>query len=283
MADGFDRARFESRLRTRRLGRTLVVRDATASTNDDVWDGLAAGAAEGFTVIADTQTAGRGRLGRRWHTAPGRSLALSVALVRGCEAAALPATPLLAGLALHRALAGLGVAAELKWPNDLLLGGCKVAGLLVESRGRAPGGGDDRAVVVGAGVNVSQSRDEFPDDLRALATSLAEHGHSLRREDVAAGFLDALEPLWDELERAGREPILRAWRDASRMWGRAVAVTAPGGTVRGIARDVDGEGRLVVEAEDGARVALAAGDVTLAAATREGDANIGGVPGAARS
>jgi BirA family biotin operon repressor/biotin-[acetyl-CoA-carboxylase] ligase len=264
LAEAFDRGRFEALLATRRLGRPLVVRAETGSTNDDAWDALAAGAGEGFTVIAEAQTKGRGRLGRRWHTAPGRSLAMSLLLVRGCDAGALAATPLIAGLALRRALRRLGAAAELKWPNDLLLGGRKLAGVLVESRGAAAGG--DRAVVVGVGVNVSQDPAAFPEDVRAVATSLAAHGCHARREDLAAAFLGEMEPLWDGLEAGGPAPALAAWRAECAMWGRAVTVATSTGTVGGVARDLDGEGRLVVETAAGGLVALAAGDVTLGAA-----------------
>lgn len=258
----FDRARFEARLTTRRLGRALVTRDATASTNDDAWDALAAGAPDGFVVVADTQTKGRGRAGRAWTTAPGKGLAMSVLLHAGCDARAFPVVPLAAGLALSIGLERLGIATELKWPNDLLVDGRKLAGILVESRTRAgePGAGD-RAVVIGVGVNVSQTAVDFPPELRDRATSLELAGHRVAREDVAAVTLTALEGVWDRLEDDGPDSVLGAWRERATFWGRALVVSAPGGPLRGVARDLDALGRLVLEVDSGERVAITVGDV----------------------
>src|SRR5262252_9577839 len=133
-AEPFDRPRYEARLATRRLGRTLLVRDTAGSTNDLAWDALAEGLPDGVTVIAEAQIEGRGRAGRRWFMAPGRGLALSVALHPGCDRRQAGLLPLVAGLALARALDGLGVAADLKWPNDLLVNGRKLSCILAESR-----------------------------------------------------------------------------------------------------------------------------------------------------
>ena len=134
---GFDRELFAASLATRRLGRSLVVRARTGSTNDDVWAVALAGAPDGTAVVADDQTRGRGREGRVWHQAPGRGLALSVLLVAGRPA---PGTaPLVAGLALVRALEACGAEVELKWPNDVMSRGRKLAGILCESRRRDEG------------------------------------------------------------------------------------------------------------------------------------------------
>lgn len=257
----FDRGRFESRLLTLRLGRSLLVRERTASTNDEAWEALAAGAGEGFTVVADDQTHGRGRAGRSWHTVPGKGLALSV-LLRGGDRE-LGVTPLLAGLAVVRALETLGVPADLKWPNDVLLGGRKLAGLLVESR--APSESDGRSVVIGAGLNVAHAEEDFPPALRVAATSLAREGWNLAREDVAAAFLNALEPLWDEFRREGPAPVVAACRRRGSFWGRAVRVLGPSGPLDGVARGLDEEGRLLLALEDGATVAIVAGDVEIVA------------------
>jgi BirA family transcriptional regulator, biotin operon repressor / biotin---[acetyl-CoA-carboxylase] ligase len=258
----FDRRRFESRLATRRLGRTLLVRAETGSTNDDAWDALATGAPDGFVVVADAQTRGRGRAGRSWHSPPGRGLAMSVLMHEGCDARSLPAVPLAAGLAVVQGLERLGFATELKWPNDVMLGGRKLAGVLVESRTRAgePGAGD-RAVVIGFGVNVSHAEADFPPELRERATSLALAGHAVGREEVAAETLGALETLWDAIEAEGPERVLRAWRSRAVFWGRRLTVDAPGGPIHGVARDLDDQGRLVLETETGERVAITVGDV----------------------
>ena len=130
MADAFDRTRFLARLGTIRLGRTLLVRESTESTNDDAWDVLAT-LGDGATVVALAQTRGRGRDGRSWLQVPGRGLALSVALRLGRDARQAGVIPLAAGLAAARAARALGVRdACLKWPNDVLVGGRKLAGVL---------------------------------------------------------------------------------------------------------------------------------------------------------
>ena len=254
----FDRARFASRLSTRRLGHSLLLRGETASTNDDAWDAAASGARDGMLVIADHQTRGRGRSGRVWLDTPGAGLAMSLLLHPGCDAGAFATAPLVAGLALARALDGLGVDAELKWPNDLLLGGRKLAGMLCESRRRAEG---TQAFVLGVGVNVAQRVEDFPPELREEATSLALAGHELARETVAAAFLNALEPLWDEHQEGDAHAALEAWRARARFWGKPVAVRAPQGWIHGDAIALADDGALVVRTAAGEDVRVLAGDV----------------------
>lgn len=264
----FDRARFESRLKTRRLGHTLVTRAETGSTNDDAWEALQAGAPDGVAVIADRQTRGRGRSGRTWHTAPARGLALSIALRPGCDSESITTVPLVVGLALARALDALGVHTRLKWPNDLLLRDRKVAGILCESR-RLPATSD--VVVIGVGVNVSETVSDFPPPLAGQAMSLHLAGHDVTREDVAAAFFNALEPMWTEHEEGGPQAVLEGWRARADLWGTTVAVRAPSGIVRGVARDLDRDGALVIETAAGTQRILA-GDVELDALASADDA-----------
>jgi BirA family biotin operon repressor/biotin-[acetyl-CoA-carboxylase] ligase len=262
----FDRARFHALLVTRRLGHHLIARGEAESTNDLAWDALAAGAPEGTVVVADVQTRGRGRDGRGWHTAPGKGLALSALVAPGCDARDAGALPLIAGLALARGLDTLGVRAELRWPNDVLHDGRKLAGILCESRrgGAAPGTG--AAVVVGVGLNVLHARDDWPADIAGTATSLALAGHAVSREQGAAAFLNAFEPLLDALEAGGVAPLLDAWRERAAFWGQPVRARTAGGEVRGIARRLDARGALVLALEDGREATVVAGDVERDAA-----------------
>lgn len=257
----FDRARFDAALTTGRFGRFLVVRAEVESTNDVAWELLGSGEApDGAVVVADVQTRGRGRAGHAWHTAPGKGLALSIALHQGCDRRQLGVLPLLAGLALARGLETLGARAELKWPNDLLLDGRKVSGILVESRRTAEG---DDAAVIGVGVNVAQSAADFPPELRATATSLALAGVVTTREEVAARFLDELEMLWAEFQEGDRRVVLDAWKSRASFWGRRLRVHGAAGEVEGLARDLDADGALILERESGERVTVHAGDVEL--------------------
>lgn len=276
MADPrFDRGAFEARLRTHHMGRRLLARAEVESTNDVAWEALAQGLPDGTTVVADAQTRGRGRSGRSWRTEPDKGLALSILLHAGCAptpgaAGGRGAIPLAAGLALARALERLGVRADLKWPNDLLIGGRKIAGILCESRrGAANGetGGD--AVVIGAGVNVGEARSDFPDALAATATSLAIEGCDASREAVAAEFLNALEPLWNELSEGVPAAVLAAWRARASFWGRTVRVRTPAGDVSGVATGLAPGGGLVLECE-GSAVTVFAGDLDLTGATEAG-------------
>jgi BirA family transcriptional regulator, biotin operon repressor / biotin---[acetyl-CoA-carboxylase] ligase len=258
----FDRRAFARLLATHRLGHTLIARAETPSTNDLAWEALAAGAADGTVVVADGQPQGRGREGRTWHLAPGRGLALSLVLHQGCDRRQGGTLPLVAGLALARALEALGLVASLKWPNDLMAGERKLAGILCESR-RLPAGTD--AVVIGVGVNVAQQRDDFPAEVRPLATSLAMEGCRTTREAVAAGFLNALEPLWAEHQEGGRDAVLEAWKRRADFWGRMVTVRTPAGPLAGIARDLSPDGGLVLRLESGREVVALAGDLEVAA------------------
>ena len=258
----FDSGAFRGHLRTRRLGRALFVRAAVESTNDVAWTLAQDGAPDGACVVADLQTRGRGRQGRTWHTTPGRALALSLVLHPGCDRTAVALAPLVAGVALSRALETLGVTAVLKWPNDLLVEGRKISGILVESR-RDTGGAE--IVIMGVGVNVAQNADEFPAELRDRATSIALAGSDAGREQVAAEFLNALEPAWDEHQEGDPRRALDAWRDRAKgFWGQTVSVASPAGNVAGVARDLDERGGLVIEQAGGRLVTVVAGDLDLA-------------------
>lgn len=254
----FDRARFRAALATRWIGHELIARAEVASTNDVAWDALAEGAPDGTVVVADAQVQGRGREGRVWHTAPGMGVAMSVLLRPGCERHTLTVLPLAAGLALARAFESLGAAGQLKWPNDVLLSGRKVSGILGESR-RGPDGDD--AIVLGCGINVHQRAEDFPEAVRGLATSLALEGVATDRETVAARFLNAFEPLWTELDEAGTAGILDAWRQRAAFWGRPLAVRTPSGEVSGVARTLAADGALILETPAGEQVRVVAGDV----------------------
>lgn len=272
----FDRARFAARLATRRLGRSLIARAEAGSTNDEAWEAVAAGAPDGTAVVADAQTRGRGRAGRVWHTAPGKALALSVLLRADAGRRALGLLPLAAGLAVAQALERLGAAPALKWPNDVELAGRKVAGVLCESRrvarseaadaARSSTGGTDGMldlVVVGVGVNVGQGLQDFPSEIAASATSLALAGLTTDRETVAAEVLNALEPLWLDLQVGSGAGLLEAWSARACFWGRPVVVRTPAGEVRGTARTLDADGALVLAGPDGTATAVLAGDLDL--------------------
>jgi len=243
------------------LWREVRVVTETGSTNADLLADAGNGAAEGIVLAAESQTAGRGRLGRRWASPPRAALTFSVLLrPRGVPPGSKGWVPLLAGVAVASALrSAAGLDARLKWPNDVLVHGAKVAGILAEQSGDA--------IVVGAGINVSTRADELP---AAGATSLALAGASCTdRQYLLACVLAELERRYlawigavARPEPGGPGGGLRAeYLRLSGTVGGPVRVSLPGGRVlTGTARDVDEAGRLVIAAPSGL-VPVSAGDV----------------------
>jgi BirA family transcriptional regulator, biotin operon repressor / biotin---[acetyl-CoA-carboxylase] ligase len=241
------------------LWRDVRVVAETGSTNADLLAVAAGGAAEGAVLAAEMQTAGRGRLGRQWVAAPRAALTFSVLLRPAAVPPALRGwLPLLVGVAVARALRDdAGVDAWLKWPNDVLVGGAKVAGILAEQSGDA--------IVVGAGINVSSRAEELPS---AGATSLALAGADCAdRQLLLVSVLASLERWY--LRWAGAAApgdaaacgLRQEYQRRCATLGREVRVALPGGaTLTGTARDVDDLGRLVVAGPSG-QVAVSAGDV----------------------
>jgi BirA family biotin operon repressor/biotin-[acetyl-CoA-carboxylase] ligase len=230
------------------------------STNAVVAARAREGAPEGLVVVADHQTAGRGRLDRTWETPPGTALTFSLLLRPTAPAAAWPWLPLLTGYAVAEALAGRGYGAGVKWPNDVLIGERKVAGILVE-RVETP---DGPAAVVGVGLNTAMTAAELP---VPTATSLLLESGAAEPPDRAEVLADVLTGIretygeWVLGGAAATEELAVSYAAACRTLGRDVRVDLPDGTtLEGRAVAVDATGRLVVEAADG-RHEVGAGDV----------------------
>lgn len=249
----------------------------TGSTNADVSEAAAAGEPEGLVVVAERQTAGRGRRGRVWQSPPRAGIATSVLLRPGDAApdrgwAAVPPTgygwlPLLAGVALVEAVARLAeLDATLKWPNDLLIGDAKCAGVLAEAvPGRSPA--QPPAIVLGIGLNVTLRADELPVNPTGLpATSLQLAGAAATdRDPLLRALLRALADWYDRWRAAGGDAAASGLRDAylasCSTIGREVRVLLPNGETRtGTATGIDNDGQLQLTTPTETR-AIAAGDV----------------------
>ncbi|AAT88467.1 biotin acetyl-CoA-carboxylase synthetase [Leifsonia xyli subsp. xyli str. CTCB07] len=245
--------------RSRAIVPLLDVLEEAGSTND-VMQARSGDLPDLAVVVTGNQTGGRGRLGRVWVAPPGKTLAISVLLKpEGLKPDAFGWFPLLAGLAMRRALAGfVPREVEVKWPNDVLIDGAKVSGILTEL---LPG---MRGVVVGAGVNLTVAGDELP---VPTATSLLLAGATDPDTDaVLAAYLIELVVLYRDFLTAGGDAVRSALRGevaaACHTIGRAVRVELPGGgSLTGVAVALDDTGRLIVESDAG-RTAVAAGDVT---------------------
>lgn len=237
------------------LCRELTVLDRTVSTNDDLLAEARDGAREGRVIVAEEQTGGRGRRGRAWHSPPGANLYLSALLRPSAKpAAALPPLSLVVGLAVAEAVAEVAPGLEplVKWPNDVLVRGRKLAGVLNELVG-CPGSG--LALVVGVGINVNQ--EAFPDELRELATSLRlETGRPHARAPLAAAVLRRLHARLAQVDAQGLAPVLAAWAARSSTLGRRV--TCQGGP-EGIATGLAPDGALLVTDDSGETHQVSAG------------------------
>jgi BirA family transcriptional regulator, biotin operon repressor / biotin---[acetyl-CoA-carboxylase] ligase len=235
----------------------VEILEESPSTNAYVAERARAGEAPGLVAVTEHQTAGRGRLDRTWDTPRGVALTFSMLVSPGrVPLARWPWLPLLTGLAVVDAVEAVaGVAAALKWPNDVMVEDGKLAGILVELVEHPAGA----SAVVGVGLNVSASRDELPVE---TATSLALEGAAdVDRTALLGAFLTAFSSRYDAWVGAGGEGMRAAYREVCSTIGRQVRADLPGGdTVTGTAVDVDGEGRLHVD--DGSSVhVLGAGDV----------------------
>jgi len=248
-------------LNTHDLGREVHWYEEIGSTNDAAKELAAEGADHGEVVVAEAQTSGRGRRGRPWSSPPRRNLYLSVVLRPDLPPARAPELTLVASVAVCDAIRQAGVDVGIKWPNDLLASGRKIAGILTELAADP-----DRVqwAVIGIGVNVNTRAEDFPDDLRSEATSiLLERGGPAPRALFAAACLTALEEWLDRHAEEGFEVVRRAWRERSVTLGRRVSVRADDREVVGVAEDVDAQGALLVQDDEGAVHRFLAADVAL--------------------
>jgi len=255
-------ARLNSVLCRGGLWRDIRVVEETGSTNADVRAAAEAGEDEGLVVIAERQHGGRGRLDRQWES-PARAGVLMSALLRpAVPTSRLPLLPLLTGLAVVEAVRGVAeLPAMVKWPNDVLVDGRKLAGILVERTA-------DGAVVVGVGVNVSTRADELP---VPTGTSIQMAGGASDRESLAKEILRAFERRYVAFigDAGAPESVLPAYREVCETIGREVEVQLPdGASVRGVAVTVDDGGMLVVRGADGVERTWSAGDVVHVRAER---------------
>ena len=248
----------------------------TGSTNADAMELVRQGEPEGIVLVADHQTAGRGRAGRTWTAPPGSGLLLTI-LLRP-PAAVMDLTTVAVAVAAAEAVAAVaGFAPRLKWPNDLVWPGDdsgpdrKLAGILAEAEWpagaevtagwREPAAHERGVVVVGIGINVAWP-DDLPDELAEIAVA-CNHivPNPVDREDLLIALLTALAPRYEALVAGDRAGLLDAWRARSATLGRQVRVDLGSGDVEGTAVDLTDRGHLVVETGSGERRTFAVGDV----------------------
>lgn len=246
----------EQKLNTKRLGRTLVLLNETDSTNNHAKRIAAEGAGEGTVVLAERQTAGKGRLGRSFFSPEDSGIYMSIVLRPNME---LKQTMLLTSMAAVAAAHAIekvsGVYAQIKWVNDIFLNKKKVCGILTEAGVTE---GSISYVVLGIGVNVG--RMEFPDELKNIATSVSnECGREISRNELIAELLNEVEALYDTMEDGS---FLLESRSRSILLGKEVRVITPEGSCPAKAVEIDDMGQLIVETEEG-RQTLNSGEVSV--------------------
>ena len=245
-------------------GFPVVLLAETASTNEVAGDLAGKGAAVYTVVVAETQTAGRGRLGKSWQSPAATGLYFSVVLRPVLPRNDLPKITLAAGLAVSTALEGAtGLTIGIKWPNDLILAGRKLGGILCEMSGVQ--GADRPAVVLGIGLNINSPADVFPGDLQDKATSLfIATGREHCRSALLLAILREVKKTITLFEREGFGGILSAWRQRDVTLGRELSwLTLTGDVVRGVSLGPDDSGQLLIKDQRGRVHEVLSGDISI--------------------
>jgi BirA family biotin operon repressor/biotin-[acetyl-CoA-carboxylase] ligase len=246
-------------LNTHDLGRVIHTHDSVPSTNELAFRLAADGAEHGEVVVAEQQTAGKGRRGRAWVSPPGLNLYFSAILRPELPPYRAPELTLVAAVALAETLREAGGDARIKWPNDVQLGGLKVAGILTELSANPDA---VNFVVLGIGVNLNAQPEHFPEELRATATSLSMAcGRRIPRALFAANLWTRLEEWLDLYLETGFDAVRQRWKELSSTLGQGVLVRTDGRELRGVAVDIDAAGALLVQVDGGQVERVLAGDV----------------------
>jgi BirA family biotin operon repressor/biotin-[acetyl-CoA-carboxylase] ligase len=251
-----------SKRKAKLLGRSVKLYDEIDSTQNAALELVRTGAPEGTLVIAEQQTSGRGRMGRPWHSPHGKGIWMSLILKPEIPLAYTPQLTLLVAVALSRAIKyETGASAGIKWPNDLLIGGRKVSGILLETHAE---GERLQHLVAGVGISVNLAQQDFPEELHSRATSLLiETGKVTDREALICAFLEQMEELYVLYHKEGFAPIRTLWEALSVTLNRPVRVNVGSNWTEGIAEGIDELGALVVRLENGERAKLFSGEVEL--------------------
>ncbi|MBT2575437.1 biotin--[acetyl-CoA-carboxylase] ligase [Bacillus sp. ISL-51] len=237
-------------LKTEFLGKQLYYRDVLPTTQKTAHELANDGAPEGTLVVADKQTAGRGRMSRVWHSQEGNGIWMSLILRPDIPLQKAPQLTLLSAVAVVQAIeAAAGIQPDIKWPNDLLIHGKKAVGILTELQAE-----EDRvrSVIIGIGINVNQQTDDFPDELQDIATSLSlEAGEKIDRAGLIQEILQTFEKRYQDYLTHGFTPIKLLWESYALGLGNELQARTLQGTFYGKSLGIDDEGVLLLETKDG--------------------------------
>lgn len=251
----------KSYLTTNFIGRSIEYHESISSTNTRAKE-VAESVDEGTVVIAEEQTMGKGRLGRNWTSPKGKGLWFSLVLKPGLEVERLPKITLIGAAAVYKALRGMGIKSHIKWPNDIVIDGKKVCGILTEMIFKNK---NTYYVIVGIGINVNLDKKDFTEELKNKATSLKlVKGQKIDRIRLLAHVLNNFEKLYIPFkERGDISEAIKISRENSILTGREVKIIRASEKKVGKVLDIDNEGQLVVKYKDGKIEAIFSGEVSI--------------------
>ena len=260
-ADVLTEAEIKSCMKSQWMGREVEFLQETDSTNTEARRLAEKGAKDGTLVVAEYQTAGKGRRGRSWTSPSGTGIWMSLVLRPGLEPACAPMITLLTGLAVSAGIEDYcGLKSQIKWPNDLTLEGKKICGILTEMSADME---MIRYVVVGIGINVNI--EAVPEEIAYKATSLyLESGKKIKRSGMIACIMKRMEEYYERfLDTADLSCMLKEYEDRLVNMGRKVLVLAPKGEYQGVCLGINDDGELLVEREDGTVSRVMSGEVSV--------------------
>ncbi len=247
-------------LETRWIAKKIHYFQKVDSTNSIAYQLAMQGADEGEVIIAETQEKGKGRLGRQWFSPPYLNLYISIILRPEILPNQASMITLLSAVSTAESIKRYSdITPSIKWPNDILIGGKKVAGILNEIDSET-----DRIhfIILGIGININIGKEEFPKDIREYATSLKiETGREVSRKEFICFLFKEIEDWYERFIREGNKPVLDAWRRWADIKDKMVRVSSFKDEVIGKAIDIDSDGALIIEDKDGKLMRIIAGDV----------------------
>jgi len=252
----------QQRLAGKLIGHELRYYETIGSTNDEAFRLGMEGAPEGMALVAESQSAGKGRMQRVWHSPARANIYTSVILRPRFEASRAPQISIAVGVAVAETLlAYCPETVRLKWPNDVLIGGKKVSGILAQMK---MSGGAIDFVVAGIGINVNMTAAQFSPDIQKIATSLVvETGREISRLELIISLYENMAKWYKELAQNGFDPVRERWLGLSSMIGEPVTVMFRDESVSGEAVGLDDDGSLILRSSGNETIRVCAGDATL--------------------
>ena len=258
----FNESEIIKSLRTSVFGQKEIhIFDETDSTNIRAYTLADNASPEGTIVIAESQKSGKGRLGRKWISVPGKSLSFSIILRPEIEISNAPGLTLLIAVALSDTLHNFGEHTHrIKWPNDILINNKKISGILTEMKASA---GNIIFIIAGTGINIGPVADDLPHELKIIASSIYdETGIIIDRTEFLCSFLLNMETRYNEFLRYGLTDILAAWKENSDIIGKIISGNTSGNPVKGKVTGINHDGSLTLETDSGP-VIINSGEISI--------------------